>query len=129
MNKVCLIGRLTSNPEVRYTQKSNTLVAVFTLAVNRRFAKEGEENTDFIKILAWSKTGEFVSKYFKKGQQVGIVGKIQTRNYDDEKGNKHYNTEVAAEEVYFADSKKVENNDFGDTTETDNEFGSNDLPF
>lgn len=130
MNKVCLMGRLTSDPEVRYTQKSNALVASFRLAVNRRFAKEGEESTDFISILAWSKTGEFVSKYFKKGQQVAVVGKIQTRNYEDEQGKKHYSTDVVAEEVFFADSKKEGNNNYSNTTtEVDNEFGSDDLQF
>lgn len=129
MNKVCLMGRLTSDPEVRYTQKSNTLVASFILAVNRRFANEGEEKTDFISIVAWSKKGEFVSKYFKKGQQVAVVGNIHTRNYEDEQGKKHYSTDVVAEELFFADSKKEENNNYSNTTEIDNEFGSDDLPF
>ena len=107
MNKVILMGRLTRDPEVRYTQTNNTVVASFSLAVNRRFAKQGEERqADFINIVAWSKLGEFCSKYFKKGQQVGIVGRIQTRNWDDEQGQKHYATEVIAEEVYFADSRR-----------------------
>ena len=115
MNKVCLIGRLTKDPEIRYTQTNNTLVASFNLAVNRRFVNEGEERqADFIPIVAWAKTGEFCSKYFKKGQQVGIIGRIQTRNWDDEQGVKHYATEVIAEEVYFADSKK-DGNDVFDT--------------
>ena len=108
MNKVVLMGRLTKDPEVRYTQNTNTLVASFSLAVNRRFAKQGEERqADFINIVAWSKTGEFCSKYFKKGQQVGVIGRIQTRTWDDEQGQKHYVTEVVAEEAYFADSKKI----------------------
>ena len=78
MNKVILMGRLTRDPEVRYTQTNNTVVASFSLAVNRRFAKQGEERqADFINIVAWSKLGEFCSKYFKKGQQVGIIGRIQ----------------------------------------------------
>ena len=107
MNKVILMGRLTRDPEVRYTQTNNTLVASFSLAVNRRFVRQGEERqADFINIVAWSKTGEFVSKYFKKGQQVAIVGRIQTRTWDDEQGQKHYVTEVVAEEAYFADSKR-----------------------
>ena len=107
MNKVILMGRLTRDPEVRYTQTNNTLVASFSLAVNRRFARQGEERqADFINIVAWSKTGEFVSKYFKKGQQVGIVGRIQTRTWDDDQGQKHYVTEVVAEEAYFADSRR-----------------------
>ena len=107
MNKVILMGRLTKDPEVRYTQTNNTMVTSFSLAVNRRFVKEGEERqADFINIVAWSKTAEFCSKFFKKGQQVGVIGRIQTRNYDDDQGMKHYVTEVVAEEVYFADSKK-----------------------
>ena len=107
MNKVILMGRLTRDPEVRYTQTNNTLVASFSLAVNRRFARQGEERqADFINVVAWSKTGEFVSKYFKKGQQVGVIGRLQTRNWDDEQGQKHYITEVVAEETYFADSRR-----------------------
>ena len=107
MNKVILMGRLTRDPEVRYTQTNNTLVASFSLAVNRRFVRQGEERqADFINIVAWSKLGEFCSKYFKKGQQVGIIGRIQTRTWDDDNGVKHYVTEGIAEEAYFADSKK-----------------------
>ena len=105
MNKVILLGRLTKDVETRYTQIANTLVAKFTLAVNRRFTKEGEERqADFLNIVAWGKTGEFCSKYFKKGQQVAIVGRLQTRNYEDDKGQKHYVTEVIAEETYFAET-------------------------
>ena len=107
MNKVILMGRLTRDPEVRYTQTNNTLVASFSLAVNRRFARQGEERqADFFNIVAWNKQGEFCSKYFKKGQQVGVIGRLQTRTWDDDKGTKHYITEVIAEEVYFADSKR-----------------------
>ena len=107
MNKVILMGRLTRDPEVRYTSNTNTLVASFSLAVNRRFAKQGEERqADFINVVAWNKTGEFCSKWFKKGQQVGVIGRIQTRNYDDKDGKKVYVTEVVAEEAYFADSKR-----------------------
>lgn len=129
MNKVILIGRLTKDPEVRYTQSTNTLVASFTLAVNRRFVRQGEERqSDFINIVAWNKTGEFASKYFKKGQQVAVVGRIQTRNYDNQEGKKVYVTEVVAEEVYFADSKKESNI----TQEESNDFeitSNDDLPF
>lgn len=110
MNKVILMGRLTKEPEVRYTQTSNTLVASFTLAVNRRFVKQGEERqADFINIIAWSKIGEFCSKYFSKGQQVGIIGRLQTRNWEDDQGQKHYITEVIAEEAYFAEGKRDSN--------------------
>ena len=123
MNKVILMGRLTRDPEVRYTQTNNTLVASFSLAVNRRFARQGEERqADFINIVAWNKTGEFCSKYFKKGQQVGIIGRIQTRNWDDEQGQKHYVTEVIAEEAYFADSKRE--GDSGASAGFENSFGT-----
>lgn len=128
MNKVILLGRLTKNPEVRYTQTTNTLVASFTLAVNRRFVKQGEERqSDFINIVAWNKTGEFVSKYFKKGQQVALVGRLQTRSYQDNNNQTRYVTEVIAEEVYFADSNKTENN-----TNSNEQFettSNDDLPF
>ena len=134
MNKVFLIGRLTDNPEVRYTQTNNTLVASFSLAVNRKFVKQGEERrADFINIVAWSKLGEFCSKYFKKGQQVGIVGRLQTRTYDDAQGQKRYVTEVVAEEAYFADSKKEESElSEKNKAEDDDPFeitDSSDLPF
>lgn len=112
MNKVILMGRLTKDPEIRYTQTNNTAVTSFTIAVNRRFAKQGEElQTDFINIVAWNKTGEFCSKYFQKGQQVCIVGRLLTRTWNDDNGQKHYVTEVIAEETYFADSKKSQNID------------------
>ena len=102
MNKVELVGRLTRDPEVRYTQTNNTLVATFSLAIRRRFVREGDTQTaDFINCVAWSKTGEFVSKYFKKGQMMEVVGRIQTRSYDDSNGQKRYVTEVIAEEVGF----------------------------
>ena len=117
------MGRLTRDPEVRYTQTSNTLVSSFSLAVNRRFVRQGEERqADFINIVAWSKLGEFCSKYFKKGQQVGIIGRIQTRTWDDDQGQKHYVTEVVAEEAYFADSKK--DTDASNNTSFENTFGS-----
>lgn len=112
MNKIMLLGRLTKDVETRYTQTNNSLVATFTLAVNRRFAKEGEERqTDFINIVAWGKTGEFCSKYFKKGLQVALVGRLQTRSYEDNNGQKKYITEVIAEEVYFADSNNRQTTD------------------
>ena len=77
------------------------------MAVNRRFVRQGEERqADFINIVAWGKLGEFCSKYFKKGQQVGIVGRIQTRTWDDDQGQKHYVTEVVAEEAYFAEGRR-----------------------
>lgn len=123
MNKVILMGRLTRDPEVRHTQTNNTLVATFSLAVNRRFVRQGEERqADFVNIVAWDRTGEFCSKYFKKGQQVGVIGRIQTRTWDDENGVKRYVTEVVAEETYFADSKRE--GDFQDGNNFANTFGN-----
>jgi single-strand DNA-binding protein len=123
MNKVILMGRLTKDPEVRYTQTNNTLIASFTVAVNRRFVKQGEERqADFVNIVAWNKTGEFCSKYFKKGQQVGVIGRIQTRNWEDDNKVKHYVTEVVAEEAYFADSKR---DGEGGAQSFENTFGTN----
>ena len=130
MNKVILMGRLTKDPEIRYTQTSNTMVASFNLAVNRRFVKEGQERqADFISIVAWGKTAEFISKYFKKGQQVGIIGRIETRNYDDAQGQKRYVTEVIAEEVYFADSKKEDMGNAENFEITVFQNDADDLPF
>ena len=109
MNKVILLGRLTKDPELRYTTTNNTAVCTFTLAVNRRFVRAGEERqADFIPIVVWDKLAEFCGKYFLKGRQVAIVGRIQTRTWDDNEGKRHYVTEVIAEEAYFADSKRSE---------------------
>jgi len=109
MNKVILMGRLTRDPEVRYTTNTNALVCSYSLAVNRRFKTEGQPDADFINIVSWGKTAEFCSKYFTKGQQVGVIGRMQTRNYDDKDGKKVYVTEVVAEEAYFADTKRDPN--------------------
>ncbi|NLD46750.1 MAG: single-stranded DNA-binding protein [Clostridiaceae bacterium] len=109
MNKAIIMGRLTRDPELRYTNANNTPVCSFTLAVDRQFSRQGEERqADFIPIVAWSKTAEFCSKYFTKGLKVAVVGRIQTRTWDDNEGKKHYVTEVVAEEAHFADSKKGE---------------------
>lgn len=107
MNKVVLMGRLTKDPEMRYTNANNTAYCSFTLAVNRKFAKQGEEKqADFIPIVAWGKTAEFCEKYFRKGQQVAVSGRIQVRSWDDQEGKRRYGTDVIAEDVYFADSKR-----------------------
>ena len=107
MNKVILMGRLTRDPELRYTTANSTPVCSFTLAVDRRFNKQGEERqADFINIVTWGKTAEFCSKWFKKGRQVAVSGRIQTRTWDGEDGRRRYATDVIAEDVYFADSKR-----------------------
>ena len=112
MNKIILLGRLTKDVELRYTQTSNTAVASFTLAVNRRFVKEGEERqADFINIVAWNKLAETSSNYLKKGMQVVVTGRLQNRSWDDEQGQKRYVTEVIAEELEFVESKKSQGAD------------------
>lgn len=110
MNKVVLIGRLTKDVELRYTQASNLPVASFCLAVNRKFAKVGEERqADFFNIIAWNKLAENISKYLSKGNQVAISGRLETRSWDDEKGQKHYVTEIIAEEVDFIETRNRQN--------------------
>ena len=112
MNKVILIGRLTKDVELRYTQTNNTAVASFSLAVNRKFVKPGEERqADFFNIIAWNKLAENISKYLFKGNQVAISGRLETRSWDDQNGQKHYVTEVIAEEVDFIGSKNKQNNE------------------
>lgn len=112
MNKVILLGRLTKDPDIRYSQANNFKVANFTLAVNRKFVKEGEERqADFINIVAFSKLAEFVEKYLKQGLQISLCGRLQTRTYDDNNGQRRYITEVISEEIYFADSLKKQQAD------------------
>ncbi len=106
MNKVVLIGRLTRDPELRYTN-GNVPVATFSIAVNRTFANaNGEREADFFNIVVWRKQAENVSQYIKKGSQVAIDGRLQSRSYDDANGQKRYVTEVVADNVQFLDSKK-----------------------
>ena len=113
MNKIELLGRLTKDVDVRYTASTNAMVVTFSIAVNRRFAKQGEERqTDFFNIVAYGKTAEFISKYFSKGQGIAIVGRIQNNNYEKD-GKTIYHNQIIAEEVYFAgDSKKKEEPQF-----------------
>lgn len=109
MNKVVLIGRLTKDPELRYTE-SNIAVATFTLAVNRNHTNSnGEREADFINIVVWRKQAENVKDYLFKGSKVAIEGTIQTRNYEDDNGNRRYITEVIANSLEFLDSKKDSN--------------------
>lgn len=110
MNKVILMGRLTREPEVRYSSGAEPLaVARYTLAVNRRFKRKDEPEADFIPCVALGKSGEFAEKYFRKGQLVGVIGRLQVRSWEDKEGKKHWTTEVIVEEPYFAESKKNSN--------------------
>ena len=113
MNKVVLIGRLTRDPELRYTG-SNTAVATFSLAVNRNFTnQQGEREADFINIVVWRKQAENVKNYLSQGSQVAVEGRIQTRSYDDNNGQKRYITEVVADNVEFLSSKNSSNSSNG----------------
>ena len=106
LNKAILMGRLTRDPELRHTP-SSIPVTTFTLAVDRNYASKGaEKQTDFIDIVAWRGTAEFVSRYFRKGQLVAVSGSIQTRNWEDKNGAKRVSVEVVADEVFFAEPKR-----------------------
>jgi len=107
MNKVILLGRLTKDPEVRYSQGAEPLaIARYSLAVNKRFKKQGEPDADFIPCVAFGKNAEFAEKYLHKGQQINVVGRLQVRSWDDNEGKKRITTEVVVEEQYFAESKE-----------------------
>lgn len=106
MNKVFLIGRLTRDPELRYTS-GNVPVATFSLAVDRTFSNaNGEREADFFNIVAWRKAAETISQYMKKGSQIAVDGRLQSRSYDDANGQKRYVTEVVVDNFQFLDSKK-----------------------
>lgn len=106
MNKTVLMGRLTADPQVRYSQGDNaTAVARYTLAVNRKFKKDGEPTADFIPCVVFGRSAEFTEKYFRKGMQVAVSGRIQTGSYTNKDGNKVYTTDVVVEEQEFAESK------------------------
>lgn len=103
-NKVILIGNLTAAPELKKTP-SGVSVTSFSIAVNRRFNKDGQQQTDFINIVAWRQTAEFVARYFNKGKPILICGQLQTRSWTDQNGQKHYVTEVVADEASFVENK------------------------
>lgn len=107
LNKVFLQGRLVADPELRHTQ-NGVAVASFRLAVDRDFKdrETGERKSDFINVVAWRQTGEFVSRYFTKGRMAVVEGKLQVREYTDRDGNRRYATEVVADNVYFGDSRR-----------------------
>lgn len=106
MNKCCIVGRLVKDPEVKLTS-NQTKFCSFTIAVDRRFKDaNGQRQADFISCVAWKQTAEFIQKYFHKGNRIGICGSIQTRSYEDQNGQKHFITEVLAEEVEFVESQQ-----------------------
>lgn len=137
MNKVILLGRLTRDPDTR--QAGETTVTRFNIAVDRRFRKAGDEaspSADFPSCVAFGKTAEFISKYFKQGMKIAIEGRIQTGDYTDKDGVKHYTTEVVAEAAEFAESKKVDGTQSNDNPPPSNnewvrvpDSAIDDLPF
>ncbi|MBP3510087.1 single-stranded DNA-binding protein [Oscillibacter sp.] len=113
LNKIILMGRLTRDPELRRTG-SGTAVTSFSLAVDRDFkSQSGEKETDFIDIVAWRGTAEFVSKYFTKGRMAVVEGRLQIRDWTDKDGGKRRSAEVVADNVYFGDSKRDGAGDYG----------------
>ena len=136
MNKIILLGRLTKNPEIRIGQNGSK-VGRFTLAVPRKFVKEGEERqTDFFNAVTFGKQAEFLTKYFSKGQQVAIIGRAELNQYEDENGNSKISLQIVCEELHFADSKKEPNENssaedfnglYENIVETSNSI--DDLPF
>ncbi|MBS7299224.1 MAG: single-stranded DNA-binding protein [Eubacteriales bacterium] len=108
MNKVILMGRLTRDPEMRQSQQGTPVVS-FSLAVDRRFAKEGQQQADFINCVAWSRLAEFICKYFQKGSMIAVSGRLQSRTYDDKDGRRQYVTEVVVEDAYFTGSRTETN--------------------
>lgn len=137
MNRVCLMGRLTRDPELRHTQVGTAVVS-FTLAVDRGKGKsDGERITDFIDCVAWKGTAEIISKYFARGQMAAVEGRIQVRDWTDKDGNKRKSTEVVVSKLFFADSKKSREGASQSTEYTSQEFeefaaddeDDDDLPF
>lgn len=136
MNKVILIGRLTKDPDLKFTPATGTAVCTFSMATNKRVKKEGQPTADFHNIVVWGKIAENTANYMKKGSQIGITGRLETRSYEDKEGKRRYVTEVVAEEVEFLSSinKKSSSADgvpsdyFGDGDMTPIDDGE-DMPF
>lgn len=106
MNKVILMGRLTKDPEIRYTGTGEPIaIARYTIAVSRPYKKDGQTQADFINVVSYRKAAEFIEKYFKKGQMISIVGRLQVRSWDDSEGKRHWSTEVITDEIHFAGGK------------------------
>ena len=133
MNKVVLVGRLTKDPELKFAQGTGTAVATFTVAVNRRFKREGQPDADFIPIVVFGKTAEATATYMRKGKLLSVSGSIQTRNYEGKDGNRRYVTEVIADEVDFLEWSSSKAGDKTETKETNiedlKEIEDGDIPF
>ncbi len=129
LNRIVLIGNLTRDPELRYTPANGVAVATFTLAVNRRFAQQGQQReTDFIPVVVWRNQAENCAKFLGKGSQVAVEGRLQIRSYEDRKGQKRTVAEVVADNVQFLDSR--EKRSFGSAPPFDDAMiGEDDVPF
>ena len=137
LNHIVLMGRLTRDPELRYTA-SNVPVASFRIAVDRDFGRgeNGEKQTDFIDVVAWRQTGEFVSKYFTKGSMAVVSGRLQMRDWTDRDGNKRTSAEVVADNVYFGDSKRrddggeppARSNSYSNRSSSQDSYGQSSAP-
>ena len=122
MNKWIGMGRLTRDPEIRYTQGDNaSCIARFSLAVDRRFKRDGDQTTDFINCVAFGKTGEFIEKYAHQGTKLVVDGRIQTGSYTNKDGNKVYTTDVVVENAEFAESKSSQQNNHNAVPQADND--------
>ena len=123
MNKVILMGRLTRDPDIRYSQgEKSTAVARYTLAVDRKFKKDGDVSADFINCIAFGKNGEFAEKYLRRGTKIAVVGRIQTGSYTNKEGQRVYTTDIVVEEHEFAESKRAENESSRNSNTPSNAF-------
>lgn len=129
MNKVIIMGRLTRDPEIRWSQGDNsTCIARYTVAVDRKIKRDGEANADFISCIAFGKSGEFAEKYLHKGTKVVITGRIQTGSYTNKDGNKVYTTDVVVEEQEFAESKAAASGNQGSQSQQTSGDGFMNVP-
>lgn len=131
LNRAVLIGRLTTDPQMRYTN-SGTAVTTFTLAVERPFQTNGQKETDFLNIVVWQKLAETVAEYLRKGRLCAVEGRVQTRNYENNEGRKVYVTEVVADNVRFLESKDGAKQGGGDPFQNEGttiNINDDDLPF
>jgi len=127
VNKVVLIGRMTKDPELKFTPGTGTAVATFTLAVNRRFKKEGQPEADFIPVVVWGKQAESTANYMSKGKLLSVAGRVETRSYEAKDGGRRYVTEVVADEVSFLEyGNKNQGQGNSDYTSVDD---GEDMPF
>lgn len=136
MNKVVIIGRLTKDPELKYTPGNGTAVTQITVAVERRFKKDGQQEADFIPVVIWGKAAESTAQYTEKGRLIGISGRIQTRSYEAKDGGKRYVTELVAEEVKFlefakksTDASYTSGEEYGAPYEDMTPIDDGDIPF